>query len=179
MLMEERMMKAARLRLRLQMNNRLRLESMAALSRVFREYQEPLDDELLAALVLAVPEELLGEMEGNEVRGPQAVAMGRARDLDLQGRPHEPGKPRHEPGKPRHIEPGRPRDVDLPGRPRDPDEPCPEPGRPREPGRPHPEPGRPRDPDRPRPEPGRPRYIEAGKPRDLEPGKPRVMSAKK
>ena len=164
MLMEERMMKAARLRLRLQMNNRLRLESMAALSRVFREYQEPLDDELLAALVLAVPEELLGEMEGNEVRGPQAVAMGRPRDPD-RGRPHEPGKPRHEPG--------RPHDIDHPGRPRDPDEPCPEPGKPREPGRPHPEPGR------PRPEPGRPRDIEAGKPRDLEPGKPKVMSAKR
>jgi hypothetical protein len=157
MLMEERMMKAARLRLRLQMNNRLRLESMAALSRVFREYQEPLDDELLAALVLAVPEELLGEMEGNEVRGPQAVAMGRPRDPDFPGRPHEPGKPRREPGRPH--EPGRPRHE--PGRPRDPDEPCPEPGKPRH------------------IEPGRPRHIEAGKPRDLEPGKPRVTSAKR
>lgn len=146
MLTEERMMKAARLRLRLQMNNRLRLESMAALSRVFREYQEPLDDELLAALVLAVPEELLGEMEGNEVRGPQAVAIGKPRDPS-RGRPGEPGRPRHEPGKPH--EPGRPRHE--PGRPRDPDEPCPEPGRPR-----HIEAGKPRD-----LEPGKPKVMSA------------------
>lgn len=57
------MMDAAKLRLRLQMNARLRLEVIAALSRVFREYHDPVSDELLAALILAVPEELVGEAQ--------------------------------------------------------------------------------------------------------------------
>ena len=46
------------LRLRFQMNNRLRLESLAAISKVFREYGEPISDQLLASLVLALPDEL-------------------------------------------------------------------------------------------------------------------------
>src|SRR5687767_6565320 len=46
------------LRLKFQMNNRLRLECLAALSQVFREYNEPISDELLASLVFAVPDEL-------------------------------------------------------------------------------------------------------------------------
>src|SRR6266511_417115 len=46
------------LRLKFQMNNRLRLESLAALSRVFREYDETISDELLASMVFAVPDEL-------------------------------------------------------------------------------------------------------------------------
>ena len=49
------------LRLRFQINNRLRLECLAALSRVFRENGESLSDELLSSLVLAVPDELPGE----------------------------------------------------------------------------------------------------------------------
>ena len=59
----QRLMEAAKLRLRLQMNARLRLEVLAAIARVFREYRDPLTDELLSTLVLAVPEELLGEAE--------------------------------------------------------------------------------------------------------------------
>jgi len=59
---QERMMEAAKIRFRFQMNNRLRLESLAALSRVFREHGESIADELLASFVLAVPEELVGEM---------------------------------------------------------------------------------------------------------------------
>lgn len=58
---EERMMEVAKLRLRFRMNNRLRLESLAMLSRVFRENQEPIPDELLSTIVFAVPEELMGE----------------------------------------------------------------------------------------------------------------------
>jgi len=54
-------MEAAKLRLRLQMNQRLRLEVLAALSRVFREYRDPVTDDLLSSVVLAVPEELMGE----------------------------------------------------------------------------------------------------------------------
>src|SRR5258705_12363988 len=58
---EESLHEAARLRFRFQMNNRLRLESLAAISRVFRDFGEPIEDELLASIVFAVPEELIGE----------------------------------------------------------------------------------------------------------------------
>ena len=58
---QESLNRIASLRLRLQMNRRLRLESLAALSKVFREFGEPLEDELLASFVFALPEELLGE----------------------------------------------------------------------------------------------------------------------
>jgi hypothetical protein len=47
------------------MNGRLRLESLAALSKVFREYGEPLREELLGSIVFAVPEELLGPADPN------------------------------------------------------------------------------------------------------------------
>ena len=60
---EERMMEVAKLRLRFRMNNRLRLESLALLSKLFREHQEPIGDELLSCIVFAVPEELVGEAE--------------------------------------------------------------------------------------------------------------------
>jgi len=43
------------------MNNRLRLESLAALSKVFRDFGEPIQDELLSSIVFAVPQELLVE----------------------------------------------------------------------------------------------------------------------
>jgi hypothetical protein len=101
MIAEDRMMKAAKLRLRLQMNNRLRLESLAALSRVFREYQEYIDDELLASLVLAVPEELIGETEGGRVRGPHAVmAVGSDHAEPTLGKPGNPPGPLGKPGNP-------------------------------------------------------------------------------
>jgi hypothetical protein len=58
---QESLREAARLRLRVQMNNRLRLESIAAISKVFREFGEPIEDELLASVVFAVPAELMGE----------------------------------------------------------------------------------------------------------------------
>jgi hypothetical protein len=51
-------MEAAKLRLKIRMNNRLKLESQALLSRLFREYDVPIADELLGALVFAVPYEL-------------------------------------------------------------------------------------------------------------------------
>jgi len=55
---QESLREISGLRLRFQMNNRLRLESLAALSKVFREYGEPISDQLLASLVLALPDEL-------------------------------------------------------------------------------------------------------------------------
>jgi|HubBroStandDraft_6_1064221.scaffolds.fasta_scaffold294435_3 hypothetical protein len=62
---QERAMEVAKLRLRFQMNGRLRLESLAALSKVFREYNEPIREELLGSIVFAVPEELLGPADPN------------------------------------------------------------------------------------------------------------------
>jgi len=58
---QQTIQEAARLRYRMHTNNRLRLETMAALSKVFREHEEPIHDELLASLIFAVPQELLGE----------------------------------------------------------------------------------------------------------------------
>ncbi len=51
--MEEResLREAENLRFRFQMNNRLRLESLAAVSRVFREFGEPISDDLLSSLI--------------------------------------------------------------------------------------------------------------------------------
>ena len=47
------------LRFRFQMNNRLRLESLAELSKLFREFGEPISDDLLSSLVFALPQELV------------------------------------------------------------------------------------------------------------------------
>src|SRR5688500_19237991 len=57
---QESMREVSGLRLRFQRNNRLRLESLAALSKVFREYGEPISDQLLSSIVLALPDELHG-----------------------------------------------------------------------------------------------------------------------
>jgi len=69
-------MEAAGLRLRLQMNNRLRLEVLAALSKVFREFGEPVSDELLASVVLAIPDELAGHNGGYGVSGQRSSDTG-------------------------------------------------------------------------------------------------------
>src|SRR5690242_11634763 len=47
------------LRFRIQMNNRLRLECLAAVSKVFRDFEEPIADDLLGSIVFALPQELL------------------------------------------------------------------------------------------------------------------------
>ena len=47
------------LRFRFQMNNRLRLECLAAVSKIFREFGEPIKDELLSSIVFALPQELI------------------------------------------------------------------------------------------------------------------------
>lgn len=95
---EESLTEIAHLRLRFQMNNRLRLESLAALSKVFREHGEPIQDELLSSLVLAVPEELLGL--SSSIRAEQPYTPG------------EPSTPSQRPTTPGHPPPPRP-----PGRP--------------------------------------------------------------
>ena len=48
----------AALRHNLHINSRLRLEFLASLSKLLREYGISADDELLSSLILAVPEEL-------------------------------------------------------------------------------------------------------------------------
>jgi len=78
---QELLMEAARLRLKLQINSRMRLEAIAALSRVFREHQEPVTDELLSSIVFAVPEELIGEAGSTQVELLQILAS-RPRPFD-------------------------------------------------------------------------------------------------
>ena len=81
--MEEResLREAENLRFRFQMNNRLRLESLAAVSKVFREFGEPISDDLLSSLVFAVPNELiasngLGFVVGTEnIHAEQSVTQ--------------------------------------------------------------------------------------------------------
>ena len=93
------------LRLRFQMNNRLRLECLAALSRIFREHGENLKDELLSSLVFAVPGELPGE---------------RPNYADLAIEAKKPGPPPGTPPPgPGHPPPGAP----PPSRPRSKKEP--------------------------------------------------------
>ena len=52
---------AQRLRVTMQMDNRLHLEVLAALSKTFRDNRQKISDGLLRSLVFAVPEELPGE----------------------------------------------------------------------------------------------------------------------
>jgi hypothetical protein len=98
---QESVREAARLRLRMHVNGRLRLETLAALSRVFREHGEPIHEELLGSLVFAVPHELLGEAppgNGNH-------------EIRAKGKPTIPPPPKPQPGRPPmpppHREPGR------------------------------------------------------------------------
>jgi hypothetical protein len=159
---QERMMEAAKLRLRFQMNNRLRLESLAALSRVFREHQEPVADDLLASLVFAVPEELLGEMDTTGIRGPQVMEAGKPK-VYLEGKPGP--NPIPPGGKPKGDDPGKPGP-----------NPVPPAGKPKwgDPGKPGPNPtppgGKPKgnDPGKPGPNPvppgGKPKWGDTGKP---------------
>ncbi len=108
MTVHESIQAAAQLRLRMHMNSRLRLETLAALSKVFREHNEPIQDQLLGSLVFAVPHELLGEAPPEEA-APVMRAHG--------GKPSIP-PPRRDsttPGKPT-IPPPR-RDSTTPGKP--------------------------------------------------------------
>ena len=97
----ESLREAESLRFRFQMNNRLRLESLAAVSKVFREFGEPISDDLLSSLVFAVPNELIArnglgfevgaenlhaQQFDNPSGPPQAPKPG-------PGKPPEPPKP--------------------------------------------------------------------------------------
>jgi hypothetical protein len=83
---EEVLREAAKLRLRLRVNNRLRLESLAAISRVFREFQEPITDDLLSRLTLAVP----GELPGEGYRQTTSRQMAIDKEIPPDEQPEEP-----------------------------------------------------------------------------------------
>src|SRR4051812_47036812 len=55
---EETLREIAALRHNLHINNRLRLEFLASISKLLRDYGVTADDELLSSLILAVPDEL-------------------------------------------------------------------------------------------------------------------------
>ncbi len=76
------------LRLRFQMNNRLRLECLAALSKIFREHGENLKDELLSSLVFAIP----GELPGERPNYPDLASEGKKPGAPPPGAP-PPGAP--------------------------------------------------------------------------------------
>ena len=60
---EETLREIAALRHNLHVNNRLRLEFLASISKLLRDYGITADDELLSTLILAVPEELSAQDE--------------------------------------------------------------------------------------------------------------------
>jgi len=99
------------LRFRIQMNNRLRLECLAAVSRVFREFREPINDELLSSIVFALPQELISGNGRGKAQGI-AVADSIASYQVAQGNPPEeplpelpPELPTPKPGLPPQPEP--------------------------------------------------------------------------
>jgi len=99
MTVQESVREAAQLRLKMHVNGRLRLETLAALSRVFREHGEPIRDELLGSLVFAVPGELLGEAPPatgyDEIRAhgkPSTPGLDRPFPAPQPSRPSVPGK---------------------------------------------------------------------------------------
>src|ERR1700737_3309867 len=94
------------LRLRFQMNNRLRLECLAALSRIFREHGENLKDELLSSLVFAVPGELPGERPNYADLAIEAKKPGPPPGTQPPGPGHPP--PGTPPPGPGHPPPGIP-----------------------------------------------------------------------
>src|SRR6266511_2702613 len=100
----------ATLRLKFQMNNRLRLESLAALSRVFREYDEVISDDLLASLVFAVPDELhtngwmtAGKDYSDSLAGPKNVPPPGPKNIPPAGPKNVP------PAGPKNVPPAGPK----------------------------------------------------------------------
>ncbi|MEO8436083.1 MAG: hypothetical protein ABI596_14375 [Pyrinomonadaceae bacterium] len=89
------------LRFRFQMNNRLRLECLAAVSKVFREFHEPISDELLSAFVFALPQELLSGRAGSFASIEQSSALA----FEHMGKP---GLPPNKPGGPDKDKPEKP-----------------------------------------------------------------------
>jgi hypothetical protein len=90
------------------MNNRLRLESIAAISKVFREFGEPIEDELLASVVFAVPAELMGEYNPMNTTVGKSGHFAAARSQGT-GKPSQPPKgPTGKPSQPPKGPTGKP-----------------------------------------------------------------------
>jgi hypothetical protein len=132
------------LRFRFQMNNRLRLECLAAVSKVFREFSEPIADELLAAVVFALPQELISS-NGHGTAPVQQLADDDNQQTQRPGNPPEKPKPGPQPGNP----PEKPKPGQQPGNPPEQPKPGQQPGNPPEQPKPGPQPGNP--PEQPKP----------------------------
>ena len=131
----ESLREAESLRFRFQMNNRLRLESLAAVSKVFREFGEPISDDLLSSLVFAVPSELIPSNDFGYVAGAEDLHAGQYDSAPPQA--PKPGPPQGpKPGPPQGPKPGPPQGP-KPGPPQ-----APKPGPPQGP-KPGPPPGQP------------------------------------
>jgi len=85
---------AENLRFRFQMNNRLRLECLAAISKIFRDFREPLSDELLSSIIFALPEELVAS------NGHSSVGIAAKAGTPPQTPYEKPGVPPEKPDKP-------------------------------------------------------------------------------
>src|SRR2546426_1255329 len=127
----------SKLRLRFQMNNRLRLESLAGLSKLFGESGEPLSDDLLSSLRFALRQELSVSNDHGFVKRAAAPPSEKSYDRpgDPSQAPEKPGGPPQGPGGPPQAPGGPPQE---PGGP--PQEPG---GPPQEPGGPPQAPGGP------------------------------------
>jgi hypothetical protein len=92
---------ARQLRTKIQMDSRLRLEVLAALSRTFRENGARVSNDLLRSLVFAVPEELPGE-GGSGKTASAGNGSGRSKKYAKSGIPPGPSAipPRQDPGIP-------------------------------------------------------------------------------
>ena len=101
------------LRFRFQMNNRLRLECLAAVSIVFREFDEPISDELLSAFVFALPQELVSGRAGGFAPMEQKAALPPERP-GKPAYPEKPGLPPNKPGKPDNDKPDKPNEKPEP-----------------------------------------------------------------
>ena len=92
------------LRFRVQMNNRLRLECLAAVSKVFREFNEPIDDQLLSSIVFALPQELIsGNGHKAEMKTTAGVGLNGSERTLIAAVPPEapqPSLPPQEPEQP-------------------------------------------------------------------------------
>ena len=132
----EALREAENLRFRFQMNNRLRLESLAAVSKVFREFGEPISDDLLSSLVFALPKELIASNGVGYVVGNGNLHAGQYGNPSGPPQPGPSGPPQPGPNKPPEPPPGPNKPPEPPPGPDKPPEPPPGPDKPPEPPRP-------------------------------------------
>ncbi len=83
----------ASLRLRFQANNRLRLEFLGTLSKILRDYGEPVSDSLLDSVVLATPNELADLNRSYEASGSKSSKKKRGNALGTPPQQGDQGPP--------------------------------------------------------------------------------------